>query len=240
MFRERSAALDVLRSSLDAASVRAEQICSNSQLTWDENVRIEVLHPPPEGVIGSDNANSIVLAVEYEGVRLLLTGDLETTGLDRVVARQPLSCDIVMAPHHGSPHSDPKVFARWTTPRWTVVSRGHGHEFAEVSAAYGNVGSRVLDTAQYGAIRATVPRWRRRRAQLAPRRLEVVRSSARSPRRRALLVPETPAQPANSRRFDRLFSRFGWPPPNTTFRPIWTKRAKSVGLRLPISCRMVH
>ena len=156
MFRERSAALDVLRSSLDAASVRAEQICSNSQLTWDENVRIEVLHPPPEGVIGSDNANSIVLAVEYEGVRLLLTGDLETTGLDRVVARQPLNCDIVMAPHHGSPHSDPKAFARWTTPRWTVVSRGHGHEFAEVSAAYGNVGSRVLDTAQYGAIRATV------------------------------------------------------------------------------------
>ena len=32
-------------------------------------VRIEVLHPPRRGVLGSDNANSIVLAIEYQGRR---------------------------------------------------------------------------------------------------------------------------------------------------------------------------
>ena len=69
--------------------------------------QIEVLHPPRRGVLGSDNANSIVLAVEYQGRRVLLTGDLESPGLDDLLAEEPLDCDVVLAPHHGSGFSDP-------------------------------------------------------------------------------------------------------------------------------------
>ena len=48
-----------------------------------------MLHPPRKGVLGSDNANSIVLAIEFQGRRLLLTGDLESPGLDDVLAEEP-------------------------------------------------------------------------------------------------------------------------------------------------------
>lgn len=66
-----------------------------------------VLHPPPEGTGGSDNANSIVLDLESHGRRILLTGDLETPGLERLLAGLPLDCDVLLAPHHGSTRSNP-------------------------------------------------------------------------------------------------------------------------------------
>ena len=49
-------------------------------------MRLRVLHPGREAAIANDNANSIVLAVEYAGRRLLFTGDLESSGLADVVA----------------------------------------------------------------------------------------------------------------------------------------------------------
>lgn len=72
-----------------------------------DGCRIEVLHPPRRGVLGSDNANSIVLDIEYQGRRVLLTGDLETPGLDDLLAEAPLDTDVLLAPHHGSAFSDP-------------------------------------------------------------------------------------------------------------------------------------
>ncbi|MCE9543984.1 MAG: ComEC/Rec2 family competence protein [Planctomycetia bacterium] len=54
-------------------------------------VQIEVLHPPSRGVVVADaakldNANSIVLKIAYAGRRVLLPGDLESTGLDETKA----------------------------------------------------------------------------------------------------------------------------------------------------------
>jgi competence protein ComEC len=45
--------------------------------------------------------------VEYQGRRLLLPGDLESPGLDELLAESPLDCDVLLAPHHGSLQSDP-------------------------------------------------------------------------------------------------------------------------------------
>ena len=69
--------------------------------------RIEVLHPPRRGVLGSDNANSIVLAIEFEGRRLLLTGDLESPGLDDVMAETPYDCDVLLRAASRQALSDP-------------------------------------------------------------------------------------------------------------------------------------
>jgi competence protein ComEC len=66
-----------------------------------------VLHPPPEGVPGNDNARSIVIDLEARGRRLLLTGDLEGTGLDRLLVRPKTRYDVILAPHHGSARSNP-------------------------------------------------------------------------------------------------------------------------------------
>jgi competence protein ComEC len=120
-------------------------------------VQIEVLHPPAKGVFGSDNANSLVLLVEYAGRRLLLPGDLESPGLEDLLAEEPLDCDIIMAPHHGSVRSDPTGFALWSRPEFVVVSGSH--EFEErgsvfvVKDSYRARGAEVFHTAEVGAVR---------------------------------------------------------------------------------------
>ena len=118
---------------------------------------IDVIHPPRDGVVGSDNANSITLAVEYAGRRLLLPGDLETPGLEDVIAELPVDCDVLMAPHHGSRRSDPPGFAAWSTPEWVVISGGADSD-PEVEHTYAAAGATVLNTGKLGAIEFTVGR----------------------------------------------------------------------------------
>jgi competence protein ComEC len=156
MFEGRGRALSALRGAIAQSGVRLRAVWSGDVLRAAGDVRLEVLHPPRRGVLGSDNANSIVLAIEHAGRRVLLTGDLESPGLDDLVAELPLDCDVVMAPHHGSASSDPPRFADWSTPEWTVVSGGHVDRVASVEAAYRARGSRVLHTATSGAVRVSI------------------------------------------------------------------------------------
>jgi competence protein ComEC len=122
MFENPSAGLRALQQSLDAAGVTTSEVWTGDLLRTADDCRIEVLHPPRRGVLGSDNANSIVLAIEYAGRRLLLTGDLESPGLDDVLAEEPYDCDVLLAPHHGSAYSSaPRVAAR-CRPEWTIIS----------------------------------------------------------------------------------------------------------------------
>jgi competence protein ComEC len=156
MFLEPSPALAALRSAINRAGVPLGEVWSGDRLRSAGGARIEVLHPPRGGVLGSDNANSIVLAIEYQGRRLLLTGDLESPGLDDVMAEEPYDCDVLLAPHHGSAFSDPPGFAGWSTPEWTVISGGWRDRPEGVADAYAARGSRVLHTATSGAVRVSI------------------------------------------------------------------------------------
>ena len=80
MFERSTPALDSLHAAIDRAGIPLREIWAGDRLRAADRVAIDVLHPPRAGVIGSDNANSIVLAVEFEGRRVLLTGDLESPG----------------------------------------------------------------------------------------------------------------------------------------------------------------
>jgi competence protein ComEC len=72
----------VLREAIEHAYVPLREIWSGDRLHIGSEVTIDILHPPRRGVLGTDNANSITLAIEYRGRRLLLPGDLESPGLD--------------------------------------------------------------------------------------------------------------------------------------------------------------
>lgn len=106
---------------------------------------------------GSDNANSIVLLVEHAGRRLLLPGDLESPGLEDVLAEEPLDVDVLMAPHHGSMSSDPTGFSLWSTPEFVVISgAADGQERARLESvreSYRARGAKVYHTAECGAVR---------------------------------------------------------------------------------------
>ncbi len=158
MFEENARALETLADSLAQAGVRVVEISGGERLATNDGTTIQVLHPPPRGVLGSDNANSIVLAIEFDQRRILLTGDLETPGMEDVTAEEPWDCDILLAPHHGSPRSDPLRFALWCRPEWVVISGGRNVDFAGAGQVYAQRGANVLHTARDGAVHCVLNR----------------------------------------------------------------------------------
>ena len=123
----------------------------------------DVLGPPREGR-GKDNDRSLVLAVEAEGRRLLLTGDIERRGELELLARAPeaLRCDLLKVAHHGSATSTGERFLAAARPRLSTISCGVGNRFGhpsgEVAARLDRAGGRSLRTDQVGEIAL---RWRR-------------------------------------------------------------------------------
>ena len=115
---------------------------AGDMIPCDPLCRIRVLHPAPRTTPtvvavsdpaasdnrSSDNEASLVLAVE--------SGDIEGESLARFVAADPDSCDVVIAPHHGSGTSLPPDLARVTRPDWVVVSGVGGRRWGEVRRAY--------------------------------------------------------------------------------------------------------
>ena len=153
----RLAAPNYLRDVLAASGVPLRQVWMNDRLrTSGAETGIEVLHPPREGVFGRDNANSLLLAVEFGGRRILLPGDLESPGIERVMADPPLDCDVLLAPHHGSENSDPPGFAAWCRPEWVVMSGRRPERTLLSAVSYQEAGAQVFHTALSGAVSCLV------------------------------------------------------------------------------------
>jgi len=142
----------VLREAIRAADVPIREVWSGDRLRLGPDTIVHVLHPPRQGVLGSDNANSITIAVEYGGRRMLLPGDLQTPGIEGVMAELPYDCDVLLAPHHGSRHSDPPGFAAWSRPEWVVISGGGHDDILSVVQTYQRAGANVLLTKQTGTL----------------------------------------------------------------------------------------
>jgi competence protein ComEC len=156
MFEKESMGLTALKSALQKAHVPVREIRAGDRLEGGADCRLEVLHPPENGIPGYDNANSVVLMVEYSGRRIILPGDLESPGLDRLLARQPLHCDVLLAPHHGSRQSNSPGLAAWTRPAWVVFSGDGQWTLPEIDATYQAVGGHTLHTFLNGAVEVTI------------------------------------------------------------------------------------
>ncbi len=131
--------------------VPIQLIWQGDSLRLDEGVHCRVLHPQAEDKLANDNANSVVLSIEYAGRRLLLTGDLERDGLARLLQTEPIHADVLVSPHHGSLGANTTDLARWARPSWLAVSGDRRVSLATLRTRFGpNVD--VLSTSEYGAI----------------------------------------------------------------------------------------
>lgn len=119
--------------------------------------RVDVLHPPPTWIPGNNNANSLVLRIDHAGAALLLPGDLEPPGTERLIGRPRLPPgSVLMAPHHGSVSADVEPMLRWCRPRETIVSGGSRARNPEVARMLAVTGSGVHVTSVSGAIRVRI------------------------------------------------------------------------------------
>ncbi len=138
-----------------------ESLALGRQFSGDTNdpnrsCKIEVLGPPINGTADNDNSDSIILALEHLGHRVLLPGDLEKTGLSLLLKSDPIDFDLVMAAHHGSKNSLPSEFMDWSTPEYVVISGGSQRVSDATVAMFAAASRQVARTDRDGAVRFEV------------------------------------------------------------------------------------
>jgi competence protein ComEC len=138
-----------------AAGIRIRLIAGGQQIHLDPEVEIRVLHPAVGFRSSADNANSLVLCVQYAGRNILLTGDVDRDGLFRLLQSDRIDADILLAPHHGGVNANPRDLARWATPEYVISSCRDVAVQRRLKANYGPDTS-ILTTAQQGAIRCRI------------------------------------------------------------------------------------
>lgn len=130
-------------------------LAAGDRLQLDPDVTIEILHPPAGYRAPRDNANSLVVRIEYAGRVLLLTGDLEREGLSALLNQPRQPADFLVAPHHGSRLANPPEFAAWCAPAWVVASASERQVVPRLQESYRDAGA-VLNTASCGRVRCVV------------------------------------------------------------------------------------
>ena len=112
-------------------------------------IRIEAHVIPHTFRRSPENNSSVVLRVQLERTRILLTGDVEREA-EWQLAERNLRADILKVAHHGSRSSSTSVFLDSVQPRLAVISCGRhnlfGHPHAEVMRALRERKVRVLRT----------------------------------------------------------------------------------------------
>jgi competence protein ComEC len=146
---------EYIRATAAAAGVPVTPLVAGDAFLGDLSAAYSVLHPPPAGVVGNDNAQSIVIDIVSRGRRILLTGDLEGAGLAQLLARPKLECDVLSAPHHGSVKSNTATLANWSTPEFVVIS-GDEDRRGTVRAVYKAIGATTLVSTSVGAVTADI------------------------------------------------------------------------------------
>jgi len=131
-------------------SVPVEFVARGEEISFDE-VHLKVLHPRGIFRYDNDNANSMVVSVEYQRRRILLTGDLEKNGMDELLEHPAFDVDVLLAPHHGSRHSNPVELAQWATPELVVISGGRSTNLDTIRNRYDKQ-TQIYLTAQTGAV----------------------------------------------------------------------------------------
>ena len=143
--------------------VRYHRVASGDSLTGLGGVGALILHPSAVFVDSSGhspsglNNGSLVVRFDYQGTRVLFTGDAERETDDSILAwGERLRSDLLKVAHHGSRTSSTSAFVRGVDPRHAVVSVGEfnrfGHPADEVMARYEEHGTAVYRTDRCGAV----------------------------------------------------------------------------------------
>ncbi len=153
MFQEvKNEPLRELQKLSESHHLPTQEITTQSLLKCDPECRTIVLHPTANFVSKSDNAKSIVLLLEFGHTRILLTGDLELEGQQKLLGLTPIDCDVIMAPHHGSLSSNHFSIAEWSSPEHVVISCAKEKVREAVVEDYEAFDASVYKTSDCGAI----------------------------------------------------------------------------------------
>ena len=145
---------DELASALTKAGVARRTVSRGMEAEWD-GVHVSVLGPAPPASAPwrTRNDDSVVLAIRYGEIVLLLTGDVEAAG--EAALDVPPAFALKVA-HHGSRSSSTPRLLALAAPRVAIVSVGDhsrfGHPHPEVVDRYRQAGVALFRTDRDGAV----------------------------------------------------------------------------------------
>lgn len=156
MFLEKeNALLAKFQSFLDEAHVNIIRVRRGDCLGEFPGWKLEILHPGPRAVldpISMENANSIVLNLQYGSKRALLTGDIAGNGqADLIQDEYPAPVDVLQAPHHGASNCNENAFINWSRPRNVVIGESPMNPQNKVCLRYRDFGANVFHTGLAGS-----------------------------------------------------------------------------------------
>ncbi len=101
-----------------------------------------------------DNENNTVYMLEYDGVRIMITGDLTAEEEKKMLlyykGTNALDCDVLKIAHHGSKSSSSEEFLEACSPEIAIIQLGanniYGHPHSEVLERLDALGIRVYRT----------------------------------------------------------------------------------------------
>jgi competence protein ComEC len=148
----------LLKENLDAAKTNGAKFKAwrKGDYHYGADWSFLVMHPPSQGVEGTDNANSLCLMLEYAGRRVLLPGDLEPPGMQLLVAQDKTKVDVLMAPHHGSLNSKSDSLLAGCDPKMIVISGSHRAVSPRVLSSFAADDRKVFVTVRDHAIRIEI------------------------------------------------------------------------------------
>jgi competence protein ComEC len=157
----------VIPESLDHVMINAEGLgqsadvsrCNKDQrFLWGE-VEVHYLWPKEEHKELSSNDSSCVVFLEYQGVSILLTGDVTASVESKLIEQYEArlkKVDIMSVPHHGSKTSSSPEFLDAVDARWAVSSSGSlnrfNHPAPTIVDRYQVRGIKFFSTAESGAL----------------------------------------------------------------------------------------
>ncbi len=156
MFDQPNAPLQTLQQQLHERQIPIRELRAGDRLAVGENVDIEVWHPVIPDATRSDNADSLVLGIEFGGIRMMLPADIESPGLEELLAEESPGWHIVSAPHHGGNLPQQIAFADWARSNWVIFSGADPERTHLAEAAYNERGARTLHTARDGAVQVQI------------------------------------------------------------------------------------
>lgn len=111
----------------------------------------------PRTITGNDNDNSVAIKLSNGDNSFLFTGDAESNSeLDMCNSGIDLSCDVLVAGHHGSATATTWDFLQLTVPEYAVISCGidnkYGHPHKDTMDKFKSMDIQVLRTDIQGDI----------------------------------------------------------------------------------------
>ncbi|QDV51083.1 ComEC/Rec2 family competence protein [Gimesia fumaroli] len=117
-----------------------------------DETKLEVLHPGFEDQYREDNPASLTVLLSHHGRKILLTGDLEGRGLEKLLTENAaMSVDILLSPHHGSTTANTFDLDRWARPDYLIVSGGQRQTIPKLQSVF-SASTQIYSTHKHGSI----------------------------------------------------------------------------------------